>query len=123
METNVARQLDGVKTKMLGSGEHLRAKPLGPVDMRRVVDIARRDIGQCFEWSLEQARMQKKEAAALMGYANQAEITDFITGEKNLPLGKVKACLPTVWPHFAMAMVRTTEGIEVKTVLSMRMVG
>jgi len=96
----------------------VEAKP----DPERLGMDASRVIGQCFEWALDQARVEKKAAAAAMGYTHQGVITEWIAGRERIQLDKLKAFLPTVYVEFLLAMLQDCDGVEVKTQVTMKRV-
>ncbi len=110
-----AGKLDGVKPAML----RVEAKP----DPEALGSDAARAIGQCFEWALEQARIEKKAAALTMGYTHQGVITEWIAGRERIQLDKLKAFLPAVYVAFLLAMLQECEGVDVRTTVTMRRVG
>ena len=107
MNPTVANGLESVHPQML--------RMASPVDPQRLGADARREIGQCFEWALDEVRMEKKDAAARMGYTDQGVIGRWISGIERIQNDKVMLCLPTVWPHYLIAQLRTCSGVEVKT--------
>lgn len=88
-------------------------------DPERLGSDAARAIGQCFEWALDQARIEKKAAAASMGYTHQGVITEWIAGRERVQLDKLRAYLPSVYVEFLLAMLQECEGVEVRTQVSM----
>lgn len=115
MNQTVASSLDNVHPQMLRAGE--------VSDPQRLGMDARRSIGQCYEWALDQARMEKKDAAARMGYTDQGVIGRWIQGTERIQLDKVQAFTPTVWPHFLLALLQDCAGVEVRTQVTLARVG
>ena len=83
---------------------------------------ARRDVGQALEWALDQSRVEFKAAAAAMGYTHHGVVTEWIAGRERIQLDKLKVHLPKVYVAFLLALLEMEEGVEVKTLVTLRRV-
>lgn len=115
METNVARALDDVHPQML--------KATSPRDPQKLGEDALRQIGQAFEWAIDQARTTKGALATDLGYTDQGVIGRWISGKERIQLDKLKAAAPRVYLEFILALLQAEDGVEVKTQVTLRRVG
>lgn len=91
-------------------------------DPERLRMESRREIGQALEWALDQVRMEKKAAAADMGYTNQSVIGEWIAGTERVQLDKLRVHCRKAYVEFLLALLQMEEGVEVKTQVTMRRV-
>jgi hypothetical protein len=108
--TNVASKLESVHPQSLKIDALPDPQPLGTV-----LEQARKQAGQCFEWALDQAHMEKKEAAMLMGFTDQSVINRWVKGIERIQDDKVEICLPSVYQYYLLNKLQACAGVEVKT--------
>lgn len=98
-----------------------------PVDPQRLLEEqwagARREIGQCFEWAISEARSEKKAVSAECGYADQTSIGAMVAGRERVPLDKLKVSSRRVYIEFLFALLQAEEGVEVSRQVTLRRVG
>lgn len=105
-------KLDGVHPEMV----RVEAKE----DPARRGEEALRALGQALEWALEQARVEKKEAAYAMGYTHHGVISEWIAGRERIQLDKLKAHLPRVYVELLFALLEMESNVEVARTVTMR---
>ena len=98
-------------------------KVASPLDPQKLGEDALREIGQAFEWAIDQARSTKGALATDLGYTDQGVIGRWISGKERIQLDKLKAHAPGVYVEFLLALIQMCEGVEVKTQVTMRRVG
>jgi hypothetical protein len=111
----VAGKLDSVHPQML--------KVASPIDPQKLGEDALREIGQAFEWAIDQARTTKGALAVDLGYTDQGVIGRWISGKERIQLDKLKAAAPRVYVEFILALLQLEDGVEVKTQVTLRRVG
>lgn len=116
METNRMSALDAVHPQMVKKGYPSSPQKLG--------EDALREIGQAFEYAIDQAKSTKGAVATELGYTDQGVIGRWISGKERIQLDKLRAFAPRVYVEFLLALLECQDGVEVKTqVTLLRRVG
>lgn len=84
------------------------------LDPQRLGELNRREVGQAFEWALDEAHVTKQDAAFRMGYTDSGVIGRWISGIENIQLPKVKL-LADVYPLFLLALLQPLPGVQTQT--------
>jgi len=116
MNTERSERLAGVHPQMLRAPGEGHPQQMG-MDHRR-------QIGQCFEWALDRARITNQDAAYRMGYADAGVIGRWTSGLERIQLDKLRAHLgEAFWQEFVIALAQDCAGVEVTTQIALRKVG
>ena len=78
------------------------------------------EIGEVFDYALDRAQLTDKEAAALMGYSNQAIVSDWKSGRERVQLDKLRRLGDRFWGEFVCGLAQLVEGVQVRTVIELR---
>jgi hypothetical protein len=111
----VKRVLGNVHPQMLKAGS--------PRDPQKLVDEASREIGQAFEWAIDQVHTNKGAVSTELGYTNQSVIGRWISGKERVQLDKLRALSRNVYREFLLALLQMEEGVEILVQVNMRRVG
>jgi len=115
-DAQLRRRLDDIQPKSLKVGVLSGPKKVGEPESRS-------EIGQAFEWALEQAHVAKQDAAYRMGYSEQSVISQWVSGRERVQMDKVRLCGQRVWQEFLIALLQLDGGVEVKTQVLVSRVG
>src|SRR5689334_22780514 len=98
-------------------------KAPSPVDHQKLGDDALREIGQAFDWAIDQSRTTKGAVATELGYTDQGVIGRWISGKERILLDKLKVHAPRLYVEFLLTLLQAEEGVEVKTQVTLKRVG
>lgn len=118
MASSVADRLDGLPRKSIRmSGEGVNR--LGEPDHKRLVSPeAKATVAQLIDRAIAHSGLSKKEAAYLMGYADdQSPISRWIAGIEPPSLARFVA-VPALCYGLSVALAELHDGAEIKTVVT-----
>lgn len=113
--------MEGSVGQALASGHRQMLKVGSPADYKKFESgEIRREIGQCFDWALDKARINKGAAAAAMGYSDQTILSRWIAGTERVQLDKCKLLGDEFFREFVIALAQTCQGVSVTTQINLQ---
>lgn len=107
-------------TKPLPDVHPQMLKAASPVDPQKLVEDHLREIGQAFEWSIDESRTNKGAVSIEMGYTDQSVIGRWISGKERVQLDKLRAFNRKVYVKFLLTLLEMEDGVEVKTQVTLK---